>query len=116
MDIYGRYDSAGNLKTSSSGGGNDEIKRLNDNLEKNTNSIMPDNWSAWSTGSINLVKIELGYEAFHAVILGSDQGRKIYKKKIQRLIEQYRLIQDILFIDNCEKMPLAYKMKKGSLY
>ncbi len=36
MDIYGRYDSAGNLKSSSSGGGggNDEIKRLNDNLEK----------------------------------------------------------------------------------
>ena len=42
--------------------------------------------------------------------MGSDQGRKIYKKKIQRLIEQYRLIKDILFIDNCEKMPLAYKI------
>ena len=29
----------------------------NDNLEKNTNSIMPDNWFAWSTGSISVVKI-----------------------------------------------------------
>ena len=36
MDIYGRYDSAGNLKNSTStmGGGNNELKRLNDNLEK----------------------------------------------------------------------------------
>ena len=30
--------------------------------------------------AINLVKIELGYEAFHAVILGNDQGRDLYKK------------------------------------
>ena len=30
--------------------------------------------------AINLVKIELGYEAFHVVILGSDQGRSLYKK------------------------------------
>ncbi|MBA36763.1 MAG: hypothetical protein CMJ10_03145, partial [Pelagibacterales bacterium] len=30
---------------------------MNDNLEKNTNSIMPDNWSAWSTGSISVSKI-----------------------------------------------------------
>jgi len=30
--------------------------------------------------AINLVKIELGYEAFHVVILGSDQGRDLYKK------------------------------------
>ena len=30
--------------------------------------------------AINLVKIELGYEAFHVVILGSDQGRNLYKK------------------------------------
>ena len=36
---------------------------------------------------------------FFVIILGSDQGRKIYKKKIQRLIEQYRLIKDVLFIE-----------------
>ncbi len=29
----------------------------NDNLQKNTNSIMPNNWSTWSAGSINLLKI-----------------------------------------------------------
>ena len=47
---------------------------------------------------------------FIAIILGSDQGRKIYKKKIQRLVEQYRLIKDVLFIEHCKNMPLAYKI------
>ena len=41
---------------------------------------------------INLVNIELGYEAFYAVILGSDQGRDLYKKKLIRLTEQHRLL------------------------
>jgi hypothetical protein len=30
--------------------------------------------------AINLTKVELGYEAFHLVILGSHQGRDLYKK------------------------------------
>ena len=60
--------------------------------------------------SLNIFKQKNPDKLFFAIILGSDQGRKIYKKKIQRLIEQYRLIKDILFIDNCEKMPLAYKI------
>ena len=60
--------------------------------------------------SLNIFKLKNPDKLFFAIILGSDQGRKIYKKKIQRLIEQYRLIQDILFIDNCDKMPLAYKV------
>ena len=47
---------------------------------------------------------------FYAIILGSDQGRKIYKKKLQRLVEQYILIIEIRFIDNFELMPLAYKI------
>ena len=60
--------------------------------------------------SINIFKQTNPAKLFFVIILGSDQGRKIYKKKIQRLVEQYRLIKDILFIDNCEKMPLAYKI------
>ncbi len=60
--------------------------------------------------SINLVKIELGYEAFHVVILGSDQGRNLYKKKLIRLTEQYRLTNQIKFIDHCKDMALAYKV------
>ena len=60
--------------------------------------------------SINLVKIELGYEAFHVVILGSDQGRDLYKKKLIRLSEQYRMSKQVKFIDHCKDMALAYKV------
>ena len=60
--------------------------------------------------AINLVKIELGYEAFHVVILGSDQGRNLYKKKLIRLTEQYRLNNQIKFINHCKDMALAYKI------
>ena len=58
--------------------------------------------------AINLVKIELGYEAFHVVILGSEQGRDLYKKRLIRLTEQHRLTNQIKFIDNCKDMAMAY--------
>jgi glycosyltransferase involved in cell wall biosynthesis len=60
--------------------------------------------------AINLVNIELGYEAFYAVILGSDQGRDLYKKKLTRLTEQYRMTKQLRFIDHCKDMALAYKV------
>jgi glycosyltransferase involved in cell wall biosynthesis len=44
------------------------------------------------------------------VILGSDQGRNLYKKKLVRLSEQYRLTNQIKFIDHCDDMALAYKV------
>jgi glycosyltransferase involved in cell wall biosynthesis len=60
--------------------------------------------------SLSIFKQKNPDKLFYAIILGSDQGRKIYKKKIQRLVEQYRLIQDVIFIDNFKNMPLAYKI------
>ncbi len=77
--------------------------------------LFPGRLTAWKghemfIEALNLFKQKNPDKLFFVIILGSDQGRKIYKKKIQRLIEQYRLIQDIVFIDNCEKMPLAYKI------
>jgi len=60
--------------------------------------------------AINLVNIELGYEAFYAVILGSDQGRDLYKKKLIRITEQHRLKNQVKFIDHCNDMALAYKV------
>ncbi len=60
--------------------------------------------------AINLVKIELGYEAFHVVILGSEQGRNLYRKKLIRLTEQYRLNNQIKFVNHCKDMALAYKV------
>jgi glycosyltransferase involved in cell wall biosynthesis len=60
--------------------------------------------------AIKLVNIELGYEAFYAVILGSDQGRDLYKKKLIRITEQHRLNNQVKFIDHCNDMALAYKV------
>ena len=44
------------------------------------------------------------------MILGSDQGRELYKKKLIRRTEQYRLINQVKFIDHCKDMALAYKV------
>ena len=60
--------------------------------------------------ALNLVNIELGYEAFYAVILGSDQGRDVYSKKLKRLSEQYRMTSQLKFIEHCKNMALAYKI------
>tara|TARA_B100000287_G_scaffold274155_1_gene258182 strand:- start:402 stop:1556 length:1155 start_codon:yes stop_codon:yes gene_type:complete len=60
--------------------------------------------------AINKVNIKLGHDAFIAVILGSDQGRDLYKKKLIRLVEQYRLAHQVKFIDHCKNMPIAYKI------
>ena len=77
--------------------------------------LLPGRLTAWKgqevfIEAINLVNTELGYEAFYAVILGSDQGRELYKKKLIRLTEQYRLINQVKFIDHCKDMALAYKI------
>ena len=77
--------------------------------------LMPGRLTSWKgqellIEAINLVKIELGYEAFHVVILGSDQGRNVYKKKLIHLSEQYQLSNQIKFINHCDDMALAYKI------
>ena len=77
--------------------------------------LMPGRLTSWKgqemfIESLNLVKKELGYEAFHVVILGNDQGRKLFKKKLTRLTEQYRLTNQIKFIDHCKDMALAYQV------
>ena len=60
--------------------------------------------------ALNLLNIQLGYEAFYAVILGNDQGRDLYKKRLVRLSEQYRMTKQVKFIDHCKDMALAYKV------
>ena len=60
--------------------------------------------------AVNLVNTQLGYEAFYAVILGSDQGRDLFKKKLIRISEQHRMNNQVKFIDRCKDMALAYKV------
>ena len=95
----------------------DEKKLLKEwQIEKDKKVILlPGRLTGWKgqevfIEAVNLVNIELGYEAFFAVILGSDQGRDLYKKKLIRLTEQHRLINQVKFIDHCKDMALAYKV------
>ena len=60
--------------------------------------------------AINNLKIRRPDVLFTAIILGNDQGRKIYKKKLQRLVEQYRLLNDIMFIEHIKNMPTIYNL------
>ena len=96
---------------------NDEKKLLNEwKIKKDKKIILlPGRLTEWKgqeifIEAVNLVNIELGYEAFYAVILGSDQGRDLYKKKLFRLTEQHRLINQVKFVDHCKDMALAYKV------
>tara|TARA_B100001057_G_scaffold470229_1_gene531373 strand:- start:324 stop:1478 length:1155 start_codon:yes stop_codon:yes gene_type:complete len=95
-----------------------EEKKLLNKWEISENKkiiLMPGRLTSWKgqelfIEAINLVNIELGYEAFYGVILGSDQGRDLFKKKLIRLCEQYRISNQIKFIDHCSDMALAYKI------
>jgi len=60
--------------------------------------------------AINNLKINRPDILFTAIILGNDQGRKIYKKKLNRLVEQYRLTNDVKFIEHIKNMPAIYNL------
>ena len=84
-------------------------------LENKKIVLLPGRLTIWKgqelfLEAINLVNIQLGYEAFYVVILGSDQGRDLFKKKLIRLSEQYRMTNQVKFIDHCKDMALAYKV------
>ena len=73
---------------------------------------MPGRLTSWKgqeifVEALKLVNEELGHEGFYAIILGSDQGRNIYSKKIKRLSEQYRLTNQLKFIEHCKNMALS---------
>ena len=95
----------------------DEKKLLKQwEIEKDKKIILlPGRLTSWKgqelfIEAINLVNIELGYEAFYVVILGSEQGRDLYKKKLIRQAEQFRMNNQVKFIDHCKDMALAYKI------
>jgi glycosyltransferase involved in cell wall biosynthesis len=60
--------------------------------------------------ALNLLMEKYNKNNFHAIILGSDQGRDIYSKKLTLLVERYRLNKKITFIRSCKEMPLAYEL------
>ena len=77
--------------------------------------LLPGRLTSWKgqevfIEALNLINKKLGHQSFYAIILGSDQGRNVYTKKIKRLAEQYRLTGQLKFIEHCASMPIAYKI------
>jgi len=75
--------------------------------------LLPGRLTAWKgqemfIEAINLFCLNNPELDFVAVILGNDQGRTVYRKKLERLVEQFKLTQKIKFVDNCNIMPVAY--------
>jgi len=60
--------------------------------------------------SLNILIEDYNITNFQAIILGSDQGRKVYTKKLINLVERYNLNKKVKFIKNCNEMPLAYSL------
>ena len=95
----------------------DRIKFLTKlNIEGNKKIIlMPGRLTEWKGQEIfiealNELKTKYGYKNFIAILLGSDQGRKIYKKKLIRLIERFRLNNEVIFLEHAPSMPVAYSV------
>ena len=86
------------------------------NLNKDNKIILfPGRLTAWKgqemfIESLGILKKKNLDNNFTAIILGSDQGIKIYKKKLERLVEQHRLNNNVLFVENFNIMPIAYKV------
>ena len=60
--------------------------------------------------SLNLLIESYNKNNFYAIILGSDQGRNAYSKKLSLLVERYRLGKKLTFVENYKEMPVAYKL------
>ena len=90
------------------------LKKLNIDANKKI-ILMPGRLTEWKGQEIfiealNDLKIKYGYKNFIAILLGSDQGRKIYKKKLIRLIERFRLNNHVIFLEHAPSMPVAYSV------
>ena len=77
--------------------------------------LMPGRLTNWKgqvkfIESLNILAEDFNLTNFQALMLGSDQGRTVYKKKLINLVERYSLNKQIKFVNNCKEMPLAYSL------
>ena len=85
-------------------------------LESNKfNILMPGRLTYWKgqekfIEALNILVEDYNITNFQAILLGSDQGRKVYSKKLYSLIERYSLTKKVKFIEHCKEMPLAYSL------
>ena len=77
--------------------------------------LMPGRLTYWKgqekfIDALNILVEDYGVTNFQAILLGSDQGRKVYLKKLLSLSERYNLTKKIKFFNHCSDMPLAYSL------
>tara|TARA_X000001036_G_scaffold66405_1_gene57146 strand:- start:1613 stop:2770 length:1158 start_codon:yes stop_codon:yes gene_type:complete len=77
--------------------------------------LMPGRLTSWKgqekfIEALNILIEDYNFTNFQAILLGSDQGRKVYLKKLYSLVERYSLTKKIKFINHCNEMPLAYSL------
>ena len=93
-----------------------KIDKFSDNFNIDRNKfiiLLPGRLTNWKGQKIFIEAIKLLTEmdlnqSFEAIILGSDQGRNVYRKQLLVLAQQYRLNKFIKFINGYEEMPVAY--------
>ena len=76
--------------------------------------MLPGRLTYWKGQKIFIEALKLLTEEnnaipFQGIILGSEQGRNVYRKQLISLVEKHRLNKIIKFIDNYADMPVAYK-------
>ena len=95
-----------------------KVNILSKNWNVNKNDfiiLLPGRLTRWKgqemfIQALNLLIEKYDKKNFHAFILGSNQGRSVYSKKLLFLVERYRLGKKITFIQNCKEMPTAYQL------
>ena len=93
-----------------------------DGYELSNQSIIPNQlYSGSFTPGLNNIEFyiysqgtvrysDYNFTNYQAILLGSDQGRKVYSKKLNSLVERYSLTKKVKFINHCKEMPLAYSL------
>ena len=93
-----------------------QVKKIIEDWKLNTEKftiLLPGRLTEWKgqemfIESLNYLIEEHNKQNFHAIILGSDQGRKVYLKKLLNLSQRFRLNDKLSFIDQLKDMPSAY--------
>ena len=93
----------------------EKIKKEWELISNKFTILMPGRLTYWKgqeklIEALNILIEDYNNSNFQAVILGSDQGRKVYTKKLINLVERYGLSKKIKFINHCSEMPLAYSL------
>jgi glycosyltransferase involved in cell wall biosynthesis len=95
-----------------------KLERLKKEWEISPNKftiLLPGRLTSWKgqeklIEALNILIEDYNITNFQAIVLGSDQGRKVYKKKLINLVQRYRLGQKVKFIEHCTEMPVAYAL------